>query len=171
MERWRPIEEAPDYAVSDEGRVKRIKADRLRRGEGKLLRTPLGDAGYPVCSLHVNGKQLHRRIHWLVGRAFLGPKPTPKHELRHLDGDRRNAAASNLAWGTSKENKADCVRHGTLRHGERSNFAKLTAENVGLIRKSADHYKSVASAFGISPNHVHRIRRGERWSHTPERSL
>src|SRR4051812_7611487 len=103
MEEWRIIAEAPDYAVSSLGRVKRINADALGRGCGKMLRTPLGDAGYPVCSLHVNKKQLDRRIYQLVCRAFHGLKPSPRHEVRHLDGNKLNSAFDNLAWGTSKE--------------------------------------------------------------------
>lgn len=165
MEEWRIITEAPDYAVSDAGRVKRIRADHFGRGEGKILRTPLGDAGYPVCSLHVAGKQLHRRTYRLVCAAFHGPKPSPQHEIRHLDGDKLNPAASNLAWGTSKENKADCARHGTLRRGEKCASAKLTAAKIIAIRASGDHFKTIARDFGISPHHVHRIRRRACWVH------
>ena len=162
-EAWRVIAEAPDYAVSDRGRVKRIRPDRLGRGEGKLLRTPLGDAGYPVCSIHVDGKQHHRRVYRLVADAFLEPRPSPKHEVRHLDGDKLNTSDSNLAWGTSAQNKADSLKHGAIPHGERHYAAKLTADEVALIRASTEHYRSVAEAYGVSPHHVHRIRRSEQW--------
>lgn len=165
MEEWRIIAEATDYAVSSIGRVKRVKPDRLGRGLGKILNTPIGDAGYPCCSLHVNRKQLHRRIYQLVCRAFHGPKPTPKHEVRHLDGSKTNSAASNLAWGTSAENTADCVRHGTLARGERLPQTKLTEVQVAAIRESSEHYRSIADKFGISPNYVHTVRRCGSWQH------
>jgi hypothetical protein len=164
-ENWRLIAEAPDYAVSSFGRVKRIRADRLGRGLGKVLRTPLGDKGYPVCSLHVDGKQLHRCVYKLVCTAFSGPKPTPKHEVRHLDGNPLNNRADNLKWGTSAENKADCLRHGTRYQGERHAWAKLTERAVAEIRASKDHFREVAKRYGISPNYVHRIRRADNWKH------
>ena len=165
IENWRLIAEAPDYAVSSLGRVRRIRPDRLGRGLGKILRTPLGDKGYPVCSLHVGGKQLHRCVYRLVCTAFNGPKPTPKHEVRHLDGNPLNNHADNLKWGTSAENKADCLRHGTRHQGERHNFAKLTADQVKAIRASTGYFRDVAAQFGISPNYVHRLRRADTWKH------
>lgn len=160
-ENWRVIDEAPDYAVSDQGRVKRIKADRCGRGEGKLLLTPVGANGYLVCSLHVEGVQLHRRVHRLVCTTFHGPKPSPKHEVRHLDGDKLNPAAINLAWGTSAENKADSMRRLAHQHGEAHYAAKLTTAEVAAIRASTEHYRSIAATYGVSPHHIHRIRREE----------
>jgi hypothetical protein len=158
---WRAIDEAPEYAVSDLGRVKRIIPDRFRRPL-RVLRTPVGSQGYLVCSLHTKGRpQLHRKVHVLVCTAFHGPKPTPRHEVRHLDGNPLNACAGNLAWGTSKENAADCLRHGTFPRGERSPHAKLTDAQVAEIRASHEHYRSVAEKFGISPNYVHQVRRAE----------
>jgi hypothetical protein len=164
-EEWRTIAEAPDYVVSNLGRVKRVKADRCGRGEGRLLRTPVSDKGYPACLLYVDGRQLHRLVYKLVCTAFRGPKPSPKHEVRHLDGNRLNTAETNLAWGTSAENKADCRRHGTMLIGERSPHAKLTEEAVAHIRSSRGHYRSLASAYGVSPHHIHRVRRAEQWRH------
>jgi len=165
MEKWRVIAEAPDYAVSDLGRVQRIRADRLGRGKGNILKTPLGDGGYPCCSLHVRGKQLHRRIYKLVCTAFHGPKPSPRHEVRHLDGDKLNTTEANLAWGTSAENKADSIRLLAHQHGERHYAAKLTTAEVAHIRASTEHYKSIAKVYGVSPHHIHRIRREEQRRH------
>ena len=59
-------------------------------------------------------------VHHLVLLAFIGPRPSPTHEGRHLDGDVTRNCLDNLAWGTSRENTADAIRHGTatcLRRG------------------------------------------------------
>lgn len=157
---WRVIEEAPHYAVSSLGRVKRVVPDKLNRPM-HILRTPLNDKGYPCCSLHVNGKQLHRAIHSLVCTAFHGPKPTPKHEVRHLDGNPLNPRLDNLAWGTSKDNKADQDVHGTVMLGSKNHLTKLSDADVIAIRASNDYYRDVAERFSISANYVHRIRRSE----------
>jgi phage FluMu protein Com len=54
------------------------------------------------------------KVHWLVARAFLGPRPDGM-EIRHLDGDYQNCTASNLLYGTKSENALDAVQHGTHR--------------------------------------------------------
>lgn len=48
----------------------------------------------------------------MVCEAFHGLRPEGM-EVRHLDGNSQNDAASNLAWGTRSENIRDAVRHGT----------------------------------------------------------
>lgn len=95
VERWRAIDVPCDVRkieVSDAGRV------RFRVGGGVVVKETADlptEQGYPV--VYVADK-VHR-VHRLVARAFLG---TPSHpslvRVRHLDGDRLNASASNLAW-------------------------------------------------------------------------
>jgi hypothetical protein len=51
-------------------------------------------------------------IHHLVADAYLPPKPSPRHELRHKNGDHSDNRAENLEWGTRSENTFDQVRDG-----------------------------------------------------------
>lgn len=66
---------------------------------------------------HTYVKQQHRavqvKMHRIVIETYGPPQPTPKHEVRHLDGCRTNNHIDNLAWGTRAENYADSVKHGT----------------------------------------------------------
>ena len=52
-------------------------------------------------------------VHELVLLAFVGPRPIieDRSEIRHLDGDKFNNQASNLVYGTVKENAADRKLH------------------------------------------------------------
>ena len=94
---------------------------------GRLLSTWTDKDGYK----HVNvalgeGKDAPRRrlgIHVLVCLTFHGPKPTPKHQVRHLDGSRDNNVPSNLCWGTQQENSDDRYIHGTIPYGPRKKRA------------------------------------------------
>ena len=43
--------------------------------------------------------------------------------LRHLDGNKTNPHADNLAWGTQKENAADRERHGKTSRGSKHSAA------------------------------------------------
>lgn len=113
-EEWRPVVGYEgNYEVSDWGRIRSI---RRRRVKGGLKKTRLNNRGYLVTGLYWMGRERTRHVHALVMEAFVGPRPAGI-EVRHLDGDPTNAALTNLAYGTSAENKLDQVRHGT--HYER----------------------------------------------------
>jgi hypothetical protein len=105
LETWRAVPgREGEYEVSDIGRVRSLPRERTRGG---VLKMPLSTRGYRRVNLR--GKAVH--VHQLVLEAFVGPKPAGL-EARHLDDDRLNNLASNLAWGTRKENYDDAVRHG-----------------------------------------------------------
>lgn len=65
-----------------------------------------------------NGKRTRLKVHKLVAWNYLPARPSTSHEIRHLDGNKMNNKATNLIWGTSKENAADRERHGRTSRGE-----------------------------------------------------
>jgi hypothetical protein len=95
--------------------------------------------------------------------AFIGPPPTTKHEVRHLDGNPGNNALSNLCWGTHTENMQDKSLHGTELFGEAKHDARLTEEQVRAIKRDPRASRVVGAEYGVSHTAVLRIRRGERW--------
>lgn len=100
LERWRPVPTrgySDYYEVSNWGRVRSLRT-------GKVLKPlPNGD-GYVWVDLRVAGKRKGVKIHHLVLLAFVGPRPTPKHEANHENGKRDYNADWNLEWVTRKEN-------------------------------------------------------------------
>ena len=69
----------------------------------------------------------------IVAAEYLPPRPSPKHEIRHLDGNKNNAHCDNLAWGTAKENAEDRERHGrTSRGASHSAAIKASAQAEGV---------------------------------------
>lgn len=102
-ETWRPIPSLPGYEASDLGRIR-----SYRRQAPHILSTPVGALGYPVISPH--GTPI--RVHSLILEAFEGPRPEGL-VTRHIDGDKTNNRLSNLKRGTSQENIADAIGHGT----------------------------------------------------------
>jgi len=119
-EEWRPIRGLEgSYSVSDRGRVR--SEDRevphyrggvsLRRG---LTISPEVDArGYRRVVLMSGGRRVHQSIHRLVCEAFHGPAPEGKPFSLHGDGNPSNNKVSNVRWGSSWDNMADKVLHGT----------------------------------------------------------
>lgn len=110
-ERWLPVPGFEGrYDVSDQGR---LRSWVHPKGPLPYIRDlPMGDQGYPMANLQLHRKTYMRKIHTLVARAFLGDRPTPDAEIRHLNGDKTDNRLTNLAYGTRSENTLDRVRHG-----------------------------------------------------------
>ena len=112
----------PGYEVTREGRVYSVNHNWRGYGRRELDQTPNSD-GYPSVRLTIEGKRKRLAVHKLVALWFLPPRPSPKHEIRHLDGNKENPSADNLAWGTPKENADDRERHGKTSRGESHSLA------------------------------------------------
>lgn len=108
--KFTPVE---GYEVRIDGTV--ISHKHNWRGYGsRSIRWADDKTGYPVVRMvDENGVRRKFKVHQLVCRAFHGEKPSPLHEVRHLDGNPMNNHADNLAWGTKSENAKDRVKHGT----------------------------------------------------------
>lgn len=159
---WRWIADYPDYMVSSQGDV------RHRRVNSPFLLGDTDPKGYRRVAL--GGR--HKRIARLVCESFHGPCPTG-HECAHLDGNKHNNSADNLAWVTRSENQRHSVAHGThVRpsppRGELQAHAKLTAAQVREMRTKADagvSRRTLAREYGVSTTQAHRIVTKEDWAH------
>ena len=129
MENWLPIPGYDNYFASNLGHIK---------GPRKTLTPVETQYGYHQVTLCSDGARATRFVHRLVATTFIGPQPTPDHDVLHWDGDRTNNAISNLRWGTPKENNADQERHGRRIRGENHPLAKLNANLVLQMRKQFD---------------------------------
>ena len=123
-----------------------------------------GQMGYRAITFLDGSRQY---IHAIICEAWNGPRPSPKHQVRHLDGKLTNNAADNLQWGTAKENAADKLNHGTNTSGIKNPMAKLTPEKVLQMRKCREQtglaYKNIAKNFNISTMTAFRAVTGRAW--------
>ena len=105
MERWRTIAAFPNYQVSDQGRVRRIKAGRiiaLVRGGRRDPRNAVG--------LYRDGKQYKVHVARLVLTAFVRP-PKPGELALHKKDDLSTDRPRDLRWGTQKDNVQDALNN------------------------------------------------------------
>lgn len=140
QEEWRRVAEFPNYIVSNLGRVRRDRAASPNHpASSRCLKPSAGKRGHLYVNLYGQGGPDLNYIHRLVATAFIGPPPSPRHQVAHWDGDASNNAVSNLRWATNKENSQDSIRLGRNHRprGTAAARAKLTADLVVLIR--ADH--------------------------------
>jgi hypothetical protein len=127
------LEVFPGYVVSPSGDVISIASNWRGYGARKLAHQP-NDDGYPSVRVIVDGKRKRFAVHILVAAVFLPPRPSPNHEIRHLDGNKENCHASNLMWGTRKENAEDRERHGRTSRGERHSRAVRGSCHAEAVR-------------------------------------
>jgi hypothetical protein len=161
-EQWRKIPDA-EYEVSDLGRIASLKF-----GRRKVMRPGKDSAGYPHVKMGVRRKTICVKVHILVATVFLGPKPTPLHEVNHKNGVKADARAENLEWVTHREN----IQHGLSvlgnkrARGEQIGIHKMTPSEVRRMRaRLAEGARQVdlAKEFGVSQPTVSAVKVGRCW--------
>lgn len=163
---WRTVPGYPAYEVSVDGVVRRCQGLRCRRN--RILAPFVRTNGYAQILLYQGGKRRRFGVHQLVALAFLGPKPSPQHEVAHLDGQRLNNHVSNLAWLLHSENERHKDLHGTRLRGSQIGNAKLTEAQVVLIRQALAvgiRQCALAQTYGVSDSTVSLIARAKTWRH------
>lgn len=117
-------------------------------------------------------------VHTLMALAFRGPKPDWADCVRHLDDNRDNLRASNIAWGTNKDNGQDAIKnertlkgqvHPNHYRGSSSPLAKLNEEQVIKIREELKNktltHQDIADVYGVSRPTISLISRRKIWAH------
>lgn len=107
-ELWKRISWAPDYWISNRGRIYSTVSNDFVYGT--RLRS-----GHIDVSLHVNGERVHAFMHRLVFEAF-GNESIENRLVRHLDDDPSYNYDVNLAVGTPLDNVRDCINNGHFRY-------------------------------------------------------
>lgn len=146
-EEWRTVAGFPDYQVSSVGRVVSYKRQRPRELAGVV-----GTSGYQKVTLARDGEKSTKHIHVLVCEAFHGPRPEGMW-VRHLDGNKANNAAANLAWGSPLENAADTRAHGTHANGRKThcqNGHPLEGDNVRYRRAGHRYCRTCALDYAYT---------------------
>lgn len=161
---WKEIQNYPDYIVSSDGEVASRKSPNL-----KILKPHSRKNGYLSVELCVDGDSRKQLVHVLVAETFLGPRPTPAHEVNHKNGVRSDNRGHNLEWVTRGENQRhrfDVLRHKGVR-GEAHGRAKVSEMDVHAIRErvaAGERRREIAAEYGISPRSVGNIVRGDSWA-------
>lgn len=163
MEIWKDIPGYEDrYQVSNLGNVKNAKGNTLKPCKHRL--------GYLFVKLSTQGNSSCFYIHRLVAQAFLG-STLELTEVDHLNANKLDNRLENLEWVSRAENIRRAAAKGLLKNpdnkGAKNGMAKLTVENVRLIKKlrGSDTQENIAKMFGVSRRAVGLIYSGQRWGH------
>jgi hypothetical protein len=135
--------------------------------EDDCIAWPFGRDGYRYGTIHWHGRTA--RPHRIVCERFNGKPPSPKHETAHTCGKGHLGCINgyHLRWATHAENQADTIIHGTSISGERNHMARLTTNDVLLIRSLActKTHVAIARQFGVSSRSITDIVNRRSWRH------
>lgn len=172
---WKPIKDwKGSYSISSLGRIKSL--DRVvpkRNGtfenrKGRILRQGNDTDGYLIIGLYSFKKGTNKKIHRLVGEAFVD-NPLNLPCINHLDGNKKNNLPNNLGWCTVKENNIHAfslgLKHNRHSIGEGCNFSKLKELQVKDIRAEllSKKVSEVAELFNVSEETIYHIKAGRTW--------
>lgn len=93
----------PDYIATSEGDI----IDIRNPDKPKYLKPWVSRSGHNYVEIEGKSFLLHR----LIAESYL-PNHSNYPIVRHLNDDPYDNRLSNLAWGTAKDNRNDCVRNG-----------------------------------------------------------
>lgn len=165
-EKWVICIEDDRYAVSNMGRVKRVKFNRYTRQGEYLLIPQMNKHGY----LHITfSPRTKVRVHRLVCVAFHGEPQDGQTDCNHIDFDRTNNRADNLEWKTRKENLHHSKNVGRDNKGERNGQAVLQSDQVRqikhLLATTNMKHGDIGALFGVTDAAIQQINVGRNWKH------
>lgn len=172
QEQWKPVvvgDFGKRYHVSSLGRIKVVQVSIYSNSKTDILRPTIHHKGYVCVTLYYQGRSKWSFVHNLVAAAFLPEKPSKSHVILHYDDNKQNNTASNLRWGTTRENFDDAVRNnGHDNKGSKNGHAKLTEDAVKRMRKRhAENVsqKELATEFGVCLATVANVISRRSWNH------
>lgn len=145
------IKEFPNYKIDKDGTV--------TTKDGRILTHSKDNMGYLTVSLRKDGKSYTKRVHRLVGEAYLKPVKG-KNIINHIDGNKNNPHIDNLEYMSNSEN---------TKHGYDNNLYKsksmlpiivtnLNGDYIGDYRS----IRAVSNQFGVNRKTLSSILNGDR---------
>ena len=112
--------------------------------------------------------QYQKKIWWahrLSLSLFTGENPEHLLALHGRCHDRACINPLHLRWGTQKENIHDKVLDGTSNRGERHLDAKLTENDVRIIKEriETESCSAIAKSFNVTSQAINHIKKGKSW--------
>lgn len=169
---WKPIPDYElEYAVSNLGRVKRLKESTARRRypAGMIIKPAKQKNGYTITRLSL-GDKIKKTFytHRLVLKTFVGPCPD-KYEVNHINGIRDDNRLDNLEYVSRSDNNLHAYkklnRKAVVPEGPKHHKFKLSDDKVREIRKLYSEellsYAELGRRYGVDWSSIRSIIKNE----------
>jgi len=167
------------YAISNIGRIKRIKHQRFHNinkiyytAKEKILIPSNNNSKkyWRIRIYYLDNTKRTESIHRLVAKAFIS-NPLGKLQVNHKDGNKNNNNYTNLEWATNDENMYH--RYTTLKifnqlKGSKSHLSKLKEDQVYNIAKKikkGERLIDIARIYKVGITTISEIKAGRSWTH------
>ncbi len=149
-EEWKVIGNATNYKVSNYGRVKNAKTDRILK--------PTLNGGYWAIGLRINNKTTTAFAHRLVATYFM-VCPDETCVVNHKDGVKTNNRVENLEWVSQSENCKHAYRL-NLHKPHRIGVSQYTLN--GVFMREYNSSVHAENETGVFNGHISNACRGVR---------
>ena len=156
---WVDIPKYSRYQVSNLGSVRSVDVEVLgktgiRYTKKGVTLTPIKDSyGYHIVTLYGDTTRVNKKVHRLVAEAFT-TNTSSKPQVNHINGIKTDNRADNLEWCTSLENIAHARQTGLSIPAGRRWVPDCDVISIRLWRLEGFTLQSIATAYGISFQHV-----------------
>ena len=171
------------YQASDMGRIKSLNRNYLKLNKGSMIeayvigrvlnyKKKICGAGYYSASL---GRVRSVMVHKIIAITFLGPAPSCKHQINHINFNKLDNRSVNLEWVSASDNIQHALRGGRFKHhsegmskrfrGENNVKAKLIEKEVLEILNSTLPHKCLAKKYEVSRSTINCIKSGKTWKY------
>jgi hypothetical protein len=152
------------YEVSDRGRVKsrfryaRSGAGMRRVAEKLMTQTVHPQTGHCRVQLSKRGKTKTHVVYKLVLEVHGGLLRPPKHDVKHVDGNRENNCLENLSW-VPEEPKNLGVAHG------KATLNSNDIQEIRMLRAAGMSVGQIATKLQVSKGQVSKVAAGKLRQH------
>jgi len=169
MEIWKDIPGYEGlYQASDFGNIKSLsrkikcKNGKLVLFHGKNITPYINNTGYYKVRLHKKNISKTDYVHRIIMKTF---KENKNFHVNHMDNNPLNNNINNLEWCTQKENVNHAMKLNLFPKAEKNGMAKLTNEDVIIIKKLKGKLKqtTIALLYGVDKTCINQIMKGKTW--------
>lgn len=168
LEEWIYIDgKKTHYKITTYGRV--FSMNYKNTGKKHELALNSDKDGYRTVTLSLDGVRYTKKVHRLVGEAFI-PNPNNKPQINHKDNNPGNNHVDNLEWNTAKENIEWSYTHGFGNiKTENLPVAKYQEKMIHEVCKYLEENKKtlveISDITNVSIPTIHQIKSGNQWLH------
>ena len=153
---WKDIRKG--YQASNKGRTRSLdryveRNGRLMFVKGRILKQCLNRDGYPIVTLHDNGKRKYKYVHQLVWEAFNGKIPEGM-EINHISECKTDNSLSNLNllshranvnWGTRNERTGKALSKSVAQKSLDGEVIKIWPSTMEIQRELGYSHRNICS--------------------------